>query len=51
MSFDLERTFEILERTPATLTALLTGLSEARVVAKQYRDEVGPWKAYLRVLE
>ena len=23
----------------------------ARVMAKQYADEVGPWKAYLRVLE
>src|SRR5215204_5019175 len=23
----------------------------ARVMAKQYRDEVGPWKAYLAVLE
>jgi hypothetical protein len=23
----------------------------ARVMAKQYRDEVGPWREYLRVLD
>ncbi len=66
MGFDLDLAIEVLRRSPATLRALLDGLSEpwirgnegpetfspevARVIAKQYRDEVGPWTPFLPVL-
>jgi hypothetical protein len=90
MDFDVTLGMAVLERTPATLHALLHGLSPAwadategpetwslyvivrhlilgertnwvahdlghvaqaaRVMAKQYREAVGPWQAYLPIL-
>jgi len=56
---DLERTGEHPELGTVTLRQLLaTWVAHdqghvaqiARVLAKQYRDEVGPWRAYLRPL-
>lgn len=42
MTFDLDRTFEILERTPETLSALLTGLSDDWTVANEGGDTFSP---------
>jgi hypothetical protein len=42
MTFDLERTFEILERTPETLSALLTGLSDDWILAGEGGDTFSP---------
>lgn len=56
---DLERTGEHPQLGTVTLRQLLaTWVAHdqghvaqiARVLTKQYRDEVGPWKAYLRLL-
>lgn len=43
MSFDLERCIEILERTPATLRSMLTGLDEAWIRANEGE---GTWSAF-----
>lgn len=57
---DLDRTGLHPELGPATLKQLLSAwvvhdlghLAQiSRVLAKVYRDEVGPWRAYLRVLD
>ncbi len=42
MNFDLERTFEILERTPEALSALLTGLSDEWLLANEGGDTFSP---------
>ena len=42
MSFDLERTFEILERTPKALSALLAGLSDDWVLKNEGGDTFSP---------
>ena len=38
MNFDIERTFEILERTPGALSALLTGLSDEWLLVNEGGD-------------
>ena len=43
MNFDLERAMEILERTPATLRALLTGVSDPWVRATEGPDTFSPF--------
>ena len=60
----IENTVALLTRTPAVLDALLRGLPAtwaahdlthlhqlSRVMAHQYREAVGPWSAYLGVLQ
>jgi len=42
MSFDLNRTFEILERTPEALSALLTGLSDDWLLTNEGGDTFSP---------
>ena len=42
MSFDLERTFEILERAPEALSALLTGLSDEWLLTNEGGDTFSP---------
>ena len=42
MNFDLERTFDILERTPETLSALLTGLPDEWLLANEGTDTFSP---------
>ena len=42
MNFDLERTFEILERTPEALSALLTGLSDEWLLTNEGGDTFSP---------
>ena len=42
MNFDLERTFEILERTPKALSALLTGLSDEWLLRNEGADTFSP---------
>ena len=42
MNFDLDRTFEILERTPETLSALLTGLSDEWLLVNEGGDTFSP---------
>lgn len=81
LDFDLANGIDVLRRTPATLRAMLDGLSPAwidgdggektwspcvivghlvhcehvecvaRVMAKQYRGAVGPWRANLPVMD
>ena len=60
MNFDLTRSLAILERTPGALRALLAtwpthGLGRlaqiARVVARQYREAVGPGRTCLPLLD
>src|SRR6266576_5713706 len=43
MNFDLDRASEILERTPATIRALLDGLSEPWVRATEGPDTFSPF--------
>ena len=42
MNFDIERTFEILERTPEALSALLTGLSDEWLLVNEGGDTFSP---------
>lgn len=42
MNFDIERTFEILERTPGALSALLTGLSDEWLLVNEGGDTFSP---------
>ena len=42
MGFDLERAFEILERTPKALSALLTGLSDDWLLESEGPDTFSP---------
>ena len=42
MKFDLAHGFEILERTPATVSALLTGLSDEWVMVNEGGDTFSP---------
>lgn len=42
MRFDLDRTYEILERTPDVLSALLAGLSDDWVLANEGGDTFSP---------
>lgn len=64
MEFDLPTATAVLERTPLNLQAMLAGLPHtltsaneghlaqiARVMAKQYRDAVGPWRTYLPIMD
>src|SRR5882762_3189259 len=43
MNFDLDRAIEILERTPATIRALLDGLSEPWLRATEGPDTFSPF--------
>ena len=53
MTFDLSDGIAVLERTPAALHAMLLGhiAQTARVMATQYRDAIGPWRAYLPIMD
>ncbi len=42
MTFELDRTIEILERTPATVSALLSGLSEDWLLSNEGEDTFSP---------
>lgn len=42
MSFDLERAVEVLERTPRTVAALLSGLSESWLLANEGEETFSP---------
>lgn len=42
MSFDLERTVEVLERTPGALKALLSGLAETWLLSNEGEDSFSP---------
>lgn len=49
--FDLDQAVGVLERTPRALHAWLDGDAQiARVMAKRYREDIGPWLAYLPVV-
>jgi hypothetical protein len=57
---DLAATLAILRRTPVTLGALLCSWAVhdlghlaqiSRVLAKRWRDDVGPWREYLTILD
>jgi hypothetical protein len=58
MEFDITTGCAVLERTPHTLRQLLGVAHDlghvaqiARVMAKQYRGAVGPWRAYLPIMD
>ncbi len=59
MTFDLGLSIDVLRRSPATLQQLLASwvvhdlghlAQVARVMAKQYTEDVGPWMPFKPVL-
>lgn len=56
MEFDLTEGVAVLERTPHTPRATWVAhdlghiVQISRVMAKQYREAIGPWRAYLSVM-
>lgn len=51
MTFTLEKFIELLERTPQAVHNLNYLTQIARVMAFQYKSEVGPRTAYLGILQ
>ena len=51
MNFDLDLAMEVLERTPATIRALLNGLSEPWVRATEGPDTFSPFDVVGHLIE